>query len=86
MIFLLGHVVPFSQLNFADDGICIVYLFKAVLMESSCPIRMVLVTKFVVLILDVLLARSFGKPKNFVVVDVGIELIRGVFLLIVAPK
>ena len=55
-------------------------------MESSCPIRMVLVTKFVVLILDVLLARSFGKPKNFVVVDVGIELIRSVFLLIVAPK
>jgi len=86
MIFLLGQVVLFSQLNVADDGIRIVYLFKAVLMESSCPIGMVLVTKFVVLILDVLLARSFGKPKDFVVVHVGIELIRSVFLLIVAPK
>lgn len=86
MIFLLGHVVLSSQFNVADDGICIVYLFKAVLMESSCPIRMVLVTKFVILILDVLLARSFGKPKNFIVVDVSIELVRSVFLLIVAPK
>lgn len=86
MLFLLGHIVLFSQLNVADDGICIVYLFKAVLMESSCPIRMVLVTKFVVLIFDVLLARSFGKPKNFIVVDVGIELIRSALLLIVAPK